>query len=100
MNKTDIINKIISSHNPDLINIENNIIYHIYSNGMITSQMSGRLYLRREMEIEIEPLNIGVNFDSNEFNFVIEDDNNIYYCIVLEQDAYLIRNMLIKYYTK
>lgn len=91
----EILEKIIRSHNPRLI-IEDespnvNRIYHIYTDGEITNQKGGWAY-RHRSEFTIK-FPIHGYFPHLEFPLNM---GNRGYAIVTEQDAYLIRDMMIR----
>ena len=100
-------------HNPDLVKPtdapNSNIITHIYSDGEITEQKGGFAYLQRN-ERTIEPpvtkcnnikkiiCNIDINIDICRFPKIKVNGNRskFGYAIVLERNAYEIRNEMLK----
>lgn len=93
--KDDIQQIITSSHNKNLID-ENmapnaNIIYHIYQDGEITSQKGSWAYGRRS-EFTIH---YPIHGYTNNFTFPL-NTGKFGYAIVTEENAVLIRKMMIK----
>jgi hypothetical protein len=91
LNIQTIQNYINMSHNNSLIS--NNTIYHIYSDGEITSQKGGIDYLQRSEFTN--KLSIP-NGNSLELIFPNQGYKNTY-AIVCLKDALNIRNMMVKY---
>jgi len=93
-------------HNPDLVKPtdapNSNIISHIYSDGEITEQKGGFAYLQRSertVEFPIRNRNIStLDFDINKFPKIKENGsrNKFGYAVVLERQAYEIRNEMLK----
>jgi len=84
-------------HNPKLVQPEEspngNIIYHIYSDGEITSQKGGWAYLQRSEFTSLYALQLKKKYYDL---FPIKHSANISYAIVTEKDANTIRQMMIE----
>jgi hypothetical protein len=93
----DMINK---CHNPSLVDPNeapnSNIIYHIYSDGEITRQKGGDVYLRRN-EFPVET-SLCVNFNVEVFPLKkhVNKHDTYGYAIVTQEDAKMIRNAMIQ----
>lgn len=91
-----IMKYIKNAHNPNLIIPEEspngNIIYHIYSDGEITSQKGGWAYLQRS------EFNVNYITCKNKYNNLFPINRGEFtYAIVTEHDALRIQNMLVEY---
>ena len=91
----EIQEKINSSHNPGLVikdeSPNGNRIYHIYADGEITSQKGGWAYLQRSEFTDKFP----IRGYSHRLKFPLKMGEHSY-AIVTEQDAYLIRDMMLR----
>lgn len=102
------INEMINlKHNPNLIKIDEapngNVIYHIYSDGEITSEKGGGVYGQRSRFTQTHPISQTnhirlSNYDI--FKFPLTDDYNNKYAITTRDDAFAIRLLMIDYITK
>jgi hypothetical protein len=92
-NDTNILKEIENMHNPNLVNIKEspngNIIYHVYSDGEITSQKGGFAYLKRSEFTEKSSIEC-----KKKYVFPIKKDEYSY-AIVTKNDAYKIRDRLV-----
>lgn len=91
-----ITDYIKNAHNPNLIFPEEspnrNIIYHIYSDGEITSQKGGWAYLQRS------EFNENYITCKNKYNNLFPMNRGDFtYAIVTEHDALKIQKMLLEY---
>lgn len=91
-----IMKYIKNAHNPKLVILKEspngNIIYHIYSDGEITSQKGGWAYLQRS------EFNVNYITCKNKYNNLFPINRGEFtYAIVTEHDALQIQNMLIEY---
>lgn len=89
----DLINK---SHNPNLVipdeSPNGNLIYHIYSDGEVTSQKGGWAYLQRS------EFNENYNrFKNNYVNLFPLKRGEFTYAIVTREDALKIQKILLEY---
>ena len=94
-------------HNPNLIKIDEapngNVIYHIYSDGEITSEKGGGVYGQRSRFTQTHPISQTnhirlSNYDI--FKFPLTDGYNNKYAITTRDDAFAIRLLMIDYITK
>jgi hypothetical protein len=91
-----IAEQIKKAHNPSLVvpteSPNGNIIYHIYSDGEITSQKGGWAYLQRS------EFNENYNKCKNKYNDLFPMKcGNYTYAMVTRQDAIQIQKILIEY---
>jgi hypothetical protein len=88
--------KVISSHNPNLIDNKKspneNIIYHLYSDGTITYQKGGDSYGRRSV-FDLYPSIYFSNISyKNKFNFSLKSlESNESYSILTKEQCILFR---------
>jgi hypothetical protein len=96
----DINNTIKEYHNPSLVDVNispnGNIIYHIYSDGTITSQKGGWAYLRRSEFTSYFKLS-NIPYGENKFKFPINANDGTTYAIVTEENALKIRKIMQNY---
>ena len=102
----NIYKLIIEYHNPNLVkpneSPNGNLITHIYSDGEITEQKGGFAYLQRSertIKCPISNRNIStLEFDITKFPKIKETGtrSKFGYAIVLERNAYEIRNEMLR----
>lgn len=95
----DINDLIKEYHNPSLVKPEEspngNTIYHIYSNGQITSQKGGFAYLQRSEFVNFNSIK---NFKLKKLiSCPLNNSDNEYYAIVEQKYAIEIRNLMLTY---
>lgn len=89
---------IISAHNPSLINDKEapngNTIYHIYSDGEITSQKGSWAYGQRSEFTSYYPLEKSIQTDYFPIVRTNSNGNKFGYAIVTYEDALKIRELI------
>ena len=74
-----------------------NIIYHLYSDGNITSQKGGWAYGQRTEFIAASSIDIKMNLDIDKFKYLLSTNTTTFgYIIVSEENARLIRAEMVK----
>jgi hypothetical protein len=74
-----------------------NIIYHLYSDGNITSQKGGWAYGQRSEFIVASSIDIKMNLDIDKFKYLLTTTTTTFgYIIVSEENGRLIRAEMVK----
>lgn len=104
INKEQLIEIINKAHNPNLVDNtakmapNENLIYHLYTDGEITEQKGSWAYLQRSERTIKYPYQYQSHVYIDKRAFPLYRDTGFGYIICTESDAYRIRKLLKEYY--